>query len=115
MNIERKDIGNVSILRLAGDIDEAGLDVVRTALYELLAEGRHRIVVNLSGVRFISYIGIGVLVEALRKRRALNGDIKLVGMNLYAQRLFRMVGVSALFDAYESETQAIGHFQETNL
>ncbi|MCC6152825.1 MAG: STAS domain-containing protein [Candidatus Hydrogenedentes bacterium] len=112
MKIERKDIGNVTVLRLAGDIDEGGVDALRTSMYECLAEGRHQLIMNLSGVRFISYMGVGVLVERLRKLRALSGDLKLVGMNLYAQRLFRMVGVSALFDSYENETQAIGQFQE---
>ena len=112
MKIERKDVGGLSVLRLAGDIDEGGVDVLRTSMYECLAEGRHQIIMNLSGVRFISYMGVGVLVERLRKLRALGGDLKLVGLNLYAQRLFRMVGVSGLFEAYESETQAIGQFQE---
>lgn len=110
MKIERKDVGAVSILRCAGDIDEAGIDVLRTWLYELRIECRDNIVVNLSGVRFITYQGIGVMVQRLREVRALKGDIKLVGMNLYAQRLFKMVGVTALFDAFETETQAIGQF-----
>lgn len=112
MKIERKDMNDITILRLAGDIDETGVDNVRTSMYECLAEGRHRIIMNLSGVRFISYMGVGVLVERLRKLRALDGDLKLVGMNLYAQRLFRMVGVSSLFETYESESQAIGQFQK---
>ncbi|MDZ4858882.1 MAG: STAS domain-containing protein [Candidatus Hydrogenedentes bacterium] len=112
MKVERKDIGAVTVLRLAGDIDETGVDVLRTSMYECLAEGRHQIIMNLSGVRFVSYMGVGVLVERLRKLRALNGDLKLVGMNLYAQRLFRMVGVTTLFDTFESEVQAIGQFQE---
>ena len=112
MKIERKDINAVTILRLAGDIDETGVDVLRTSMYECLAEGRHQIIMNLSGVRFVSYMGVGVLVERLRKLRAMSGDLKLVGMNLYAQRLFRMVGVTSLFDTFESEVQAIGQFQE---
>ncbi|GMU92280.1 MAG: hypothetical protein AMXMBFR4_13380 [Candidatus Hydrogenedentota bacterium] len=112
MKIERKDMGTVSILRLAGDIDETGVDVLRTELYECIAEGRYRVILNLSGVRFISYMGVGVLVERLRKLRLQSGDLKLVGVNLYAQRLFRMVGVSSLFDTYESESQALGVFQE---
>ncbi len=112
MKVERKDIGAVTVLRLAGDIDESGVDVLRTSMYECLAEGRHQVIMNLGGVRFISYMGVGVLVERLRKLRALNGDLKLVGMNLYAQRLFRMVGVTSLFDTFESESQAIGQFQE---
>ena len=112
MKAERKDTGAVTVLRLQGDIDEMGVDALRTSLYECISDGRFKLVLNLSGIRFISYMGVGVLVERLRKVRALNGDLKLVGINLYTQRLFRMVGVSALFDAYDSETQAIGVYSE---
>ncbi|MCL4854804.1 MAG: STAS domain-containing protein [Bryobacteraceae bacterium] len=112
MNVERTDIGAVTVLRLEGDIDETGVDALRTALYECINDGRSKLVLNLSSIRFISYMGVGVLVERLRKLRAHGGDMKLVGINLYTQRLFRMVGVQSLFDTFESETQALGVYQE---
>jgi anti-anti-sigma factor len=112
MNIERKDFGAVSVLRLEGDLDETGVDALRGSLYDCISERRYKLVLNLSGVRFISYMGVGVLVERLRTVRSFNGDVKLVAINLYTERLFRMVGVTTLFDTYESETHAIGVFQE---
>lgn len=112
MTVERKDVGGETVLRLVGDIDENGVDAVRTAMYECMSEGRNRLVLNLSGVRMISYMGVGVLVERLRKVRSLGGDLKLVGINLYTERLFRMVGVGSLFDTHESEAQALAVFQE---
>ena len=112
MQIERKDMGAVTVLRLEGDLDEKGVDALRTEMYNTISDGRSKIVMNLSGVRFISYMGVGVLVERLRKVRAMNGDVKLVALNLYAERLFRMVGVSSLFDTYETESQAVGVYQE---
>ncbi len=112
MNIKRTDVGEVSVLRAEGDIDENGVDQLRTALYECISDGRFNIVLNLRDVRFISYLGVGVLVERLRKVRAFQGDIKLVGLNVYTKRLFRMVGVTSLFDICESEGQAISVFQD---
>lgn len=112
MNVERTDIGAVTVLRLHGDIDETGVDALRTALYECINDGRAKLVLNLSSIRFISYMGVGVLVERLRKLRAQGGDMKLVGINLYTQRLFRMVGVQSLFETFESESTALGVYQE---
>ena len=51
------------------------------------------------------------MVERLRKVRSFDGDIKLVAINLYTERLFRMVGVSSLFDVHDSEQNALGVFQ----
>lgn len=111
MTVERVDEGGVTILRLSGDLDEGGVDALRTSLYECITGGRYRIVMSLAEVRFVSYMGVGVLVERLRKVRASDGDIKLVGVNLYAERLFRMVGVGSLFDVHDSEQNALGVFK----
>ena len=112
MHVERTDLGDVTVLRLDGDLDENGIDALREAFYACMTQGHFNLVLNLRNVQFISYMGVGVLVERLRKLRAFKGDLKLVSLNLYAQRLFRMVGVTALFDTFESESQAVRVFQE---
>jgi anti-sigma B factor antagonist len=112
MIIDRSDVGAVTVLRLDGDLDEHGVEDLRAALLECLTQGRFHLVLNLKQVRFISYMGVGILVDKLRKARAFRGDLKLVGLNVYAERLFRMVGVTSLFETYESECLAISVFQE---
>ncbi len=112
MKTYRAEVGTVTVLRLEGDLDETGVDALRSELCACVQEGRTRLVLNLSEVRFISYMGVGVLVERLRRVRALSGDIKLTGVNVYTQRLFRMIGVTSLFETFESESQAVGVFQE---
>ena len=112
MNIDRTDMGNVTVLRLAGDLDEKGVDVLRSSLYECLTQAKFQVVVNMEEVGFVSCLGLGVLVERLRNLRNLGGDMKLVGVNVATQRMFRMVGISRLFDTFESETNAVSVFQE---
>ena len=93
-------------------MDEGGIETLRNVFYQCVSDGRFKLVVSLSDVGFISYMAVGVMVERLRKLRSLKGDMKLVGINLYAERLFRMVGIRGLFECYDSEAQAIGTFQE---
>jgi len=111
MQIERTDLGTTTIIRMAGDIDNDSVSGVRDVLYDCLSEGRCNLVLNVSDVRFLSYMGLGVLVERLRMARKAQGDIKLVGANLYMQRLFRMTGTSSLFDTFDSEPQAVGTYE----
>ena len=107
LQVDKQDYGHIAALRLQGDIDEDGVNDLRAGLVKCLREERFSVVVNMDGVRFISYMGVGVLVERLRQFRASGGDLKLVGLNLYTQRLFRMVGVKSLFDTFDSEDQAM--------
>jgi hypothetical protein len=37
--------------------------------------------------------------------------MKLVGVNLYTERLFRMVGVTRVFETFATEAQAIQTYQ----
>jgi len=112
MNIERLETGAVTVLRLEGDIDEEGMNQLRVALMRCLQEQRSNVVANMFGVKFVSYMGVGVLVERLRQFRACKGDLKLVGVNLYTERLFRMVGLSKVFAVFPSESQAIQAYRE---
>ncbi len=112
MKIERLESGAVTVLRLAGDIDEIGMNELRLSLMECIEDNRCHVVVNLSQVNFVSYMGVGVLVERLRQLRAYNGDMKLVGVNLYTERLFRMVGVKKVFETFETESLAIQAYRE---
>lgn len=111
LRIESRTEGDVAILRLKGDVDEEGVTDLRIALVNCMKEKLYNVVVDLSGMRFISYMGVGVLVERLRQLRSYSGDMKLVGMNLYTERLFRMTGVTSLFETYETDSQAVRGFK----
>ena len=104
--------GPVTVIRIDGDLDEEGVQKLRVSLLDCLSAKRCNVVLNLSALKFISYMGVGVLVERLRQFRSLSGDLKLVGLNLYTERLFRMVGISDLFETYDTEANAVQVFQE---
>ena len=112
LSLERYESGAVTVLRLEGDIDDEGISVLRDGIIGCLEDHRYHVVMNLSGVKFISYMGVGVMIERLRPLRTRGGDMKLVGVNLYTERLFRMVGVQNIFDIYANEPRAIEGFRE---
>ena len=112
MKIERIDSGQAVVLHVSGDIGEEGVKELRIAFLNCIKDGHYCVIVDMTKVACISYMGVGVVVERLRQFRALKGDIKLVGVNLYCERLFRMVGVKSLFETYDSEVQALQVFQE---
>lgn len=111
MKIDRLESGAVTVLRLDGDIDETGMNALRLALMGCIQDQRAQVVLNMTNVKFVSYMGVGVLVERLRQLRACGGNMKLVGVNLYTERLFRMVGVTRVFESFATEAQAIQTYQ----
>ena len=69
LHIEREFFDDQAVLRLEGDVDEEGVKQLRIALVDCFREDCKDVVVNMLGMRFISYMGVGVLVERLRQFR----------------------------------------------
>ena len=112
LKIDSYEQSGCTVLRLDGDIDEDGMNVLRLSLMECIQSQHCNVVVNLESVKFVSYMGVGVLVERLRQLRACGGDLKLTGVNLYTERLFRMVGITNVFETFTTEAQALQAFAE---
>lgn len=112
MKIDRYEMGSVTILRLDGDIDEVGMNDLRLALMHCIKDERYNVVCNMQDVKFVSYMGVGVLVERVRQLRAYNGDLKLSNVNLYTERLFRMASVQKVFACFANEPEAIQAFRK---
>ena len=112
MNVERLESGAVTVLRLTGELNEEGVDQLRLTLTRCLQDQRSRVVVNMAEVCYVSYLGLGLLVERLRQFRAYRGDLRLANVNLFTSRLMRMVGVLHLFEIFDSEVKALESFRQ---
>jgi len=102
-----------ALIRINGDLGKGNLHDLRVNLANKLKENRYNIVVDLSDMKFISYGGVGVLVEKRRQFREHNGDLIMANPNLYAKRLFRITGVRSLFEGdngYHTVESAIASF-----
>ena len=97
LDIKHDDYGRVHIIRISGDIDEEGVRHLRMPLVGALLENWFDVVLDFTGVKFISYMGVGVLVERLRQFRSYDGDLKILNPNNYVRRLMRMTGVAEMF------------------
>jgi len=112
MEIQRNDLGAVTVLRPCGDIDLDGVNLLRLALLDCIREKRLNVVVSCGGIRNISYLGVGVLLERMRQLRKLGGDLRLAGMTLCVRRTLDMSSVTPLFVLCETESQACDSYRE---
>ena len=110
--VERMDRGPVTVLSVIGDVDQDGVSELRMGLLGCLAERRYNLVVDLSGMGTISYMALGVLVERLQVVRSCGGDMKIAGLNTYGDHLFRLVGITSLFERFDTTQQAVQTYQE---
>ena len=100
----------ISTYQLEGRIDSIGAGELETLLKQAVAEGRAKIVLDLSQVQYINSAGLRTLAEILTQCRAQEGDLRLVTVNPKVERVFRIIGFDRFFKSYDSVQDAIANF-----
>ena len=114
LTIDERTIGDVTVLKLSGALLlDDGEVALRTAVQELLAKGRIKLVLDLEGVTQVDSSGVAVLVVKLQTLQKQGGDIRLAHLNARYQRLLTTMRVLPLFKIFEDETAAVESYGET--
>lgn len=116
MEIVHKRMNRVDVLGLTGRLDAASAPLLRGQLDTLFAEGRNRIVLDMSGVDYLASAGLRVLVEARKRSRdpqlanLAGGDIRMTGLSPRLVEVFKLTGLYSMFEIYPDTLHAVGSF-----
>ena len=95
------------VVEVSGEIDVYTAPRLREALVSLVDAGDYRLIVDMEGVEFLDSTGLGVLVGGLKRVRAHDGSIDLVCTQGRILRIFRITGLSKVFNIYDSVDEAL--------
>ncbi|MCX6624271.1 MAG: STAS domain-containing protein [Acidobacteria bacterium] len=98
MQIQRRRSGNVEVVSLEGRFDSTWANHVEHALSDVIASGQHHISIDLAGVRYISSVGLGVLVNVYRELRALDGTFSLQNLSDSVRHVLAITGLMFLIE-----------------
>jgi anti-anti-sigma factor len=76
--ITQRHAGETAELKIRGRLDGYWADHLATELGKLVREGTHRLWLDLSGVIYLSSLGVGVLVRYQNQLKSLGGSLKVV-------------------------------------
>ncbi len=104
-----------TVIAVSGEIDVYTAPRLRETLVSLVDSGNYRLIVDMEGVEFLDSTGLGVLVGGLKRVRGFDGDIDLVCTQGRILRIFRITGLSKVFNIYDSIEEALANHanQET--
>lgn len=104
--------GRVCVVLPSGRLDSSAAPAFEAALRELIAQGKHRLVIDLEGVNYISSRGLKALLVAQRLAAREAGGVALSGMKPNVHDVFRTVGFQQVFEVYETRGEAVASFGE---
>ena len=100
----------VSILKVSGYLDTTTASELENALYGLLKKDQYRIIVDLSGVNYISSAGWGIFIGEIKDIRHHGGDLKLSGMDGDVHEVFQLLEFHSILEAYRTTEDAVDAF-----
>ncbi|MFZ2487397.1 MAG: STAS domain-containing protein [Anaerolineae bacterium] len=108
-SIETQELKRCVLVTLQGRIDSSKAPLVEASLKELFEAGHYRLVVDMSGVDFVSSAFLRVLISASKTVRRFNrGNIYLAGMQPRITEVFDLAGLLPLFKVFDDQTEAVG-------
>jgi anti-sigma B factor antagonist len=105
-NVTDGEHGDWTVLRVSGELDLVTSPVLRQRVHDVVADGRHGLVLDLSEVFFCDSSGVGVLIASRRLIRSCQGRLRLIlpaqGAvdGSHVNRVLGALGVRRLFDVH---------------
>jgi anti-anti-sigma factor len=124
-NVTGDERGEWAVLHVSGELDLVTSPVLRQRVHDVVAEGRHSLVLDLSEVFFCDSSGVGVLIATRRLLRSCQGRLRLIlpaegveggtsrasaaerGAGAHVNRVLGALGVRRLFDIHPDLASAV--------
>jgi anti-anti-sigma factor len=100
---------NIMVLEIKGEVDAYTSQDLNKTLADVLGDGYHQIVVEVSQMTFISSAGIRALLYAQREAVQLDGEVRLVGPTDQVRRIFEIAGFFELFQITDDLEESVSN------
>ena len=111
MKIEVTKENDIAIVAVEGEIDVETSPQLRERFDELLAQGEHNFVIDLTGVDFIDSSGLAAFVRLFKRVRIGEGDVKLCGLRPEILKIFELTRLNRVFDIFDTRAEAVESYR----
>ena len=112
--IDVSKLGDVTIIKFLDKkiLDEAGILELGAELFGLVEhDNRKSLLLNFSGVEFLSSAALGKLITLDRKVKSNKGRMKMSNIRPEILEVFQITKLNKIFDIRKDEAEAISAFE----
>lgn len=107
MNLSSQTYGSVELVSLPPRLVMANAQEARSAIKNLVGDGRTHLVLDLRAVEFIDSSGLSVLVSTLKAVQLHNGRVVLLSPSDSVRSLLELTRLHQVFEIFEDRYAAI--------
>lgn len=110
MEISQTQKDSTVVLAIKGRLDTLSSGALQASLDKLINSGQHQILIDCTGLEFISSSGLRVLLSAAKQLNGMAGKIALCALKDRIKEVFDIAGFTVLFSIFDDEAAALSHF-----
>jgi anti-sigma B factor antagonist len=113
LTLATHEADGATVLEVGGEVDVYTAPRMREQIVDLVTEGRYHLIVDMEGVEFLDSTGLGVLVGGLKRVRAHEGSLQVVCSHERILKIFRITGLTKVFEIHSSVPEALAGVGQT--
>jgi len=106
VQVNTRTLDGATVIRLEGTIDGSSAPVAQVAIAPLLVPGC-RLVIDLSGVDFMSSAGLRLMLSIFRQVSGGGGKVAMIGLSEEIRDTMELTGFLDFFTTADSEDDAL--------
>jgi anti-sigma B factor antagonist len=96
-----------TVLKLTGRVDTTTAVNLESATNQQIEQGNRKLLINFSGVTYISSGGLRVLLATAKKLRNADDRYALCCLTAEVHKVLKLAGFTSIFSIYQSEGEAL--------
>lgn len=109
IQVSSKVKGDALLISLKGDAGMASIDVLEPELSKICERKPSLAVLDMTGLTFISSMGMGSLVSFQRGVQRCGGKVRIAGLQPMLAEVFRRARLHDVFEIHDSVDEALGN------
>ncbi len=112
MQITERQVGDIVILTVAGDITlgKGGDVAIKDRIHSLMQQGHRKLLLDLGDVSYVDSAGLGELVHAHVTATKAGGSLRLLRLTKRLKDLLTITKLVTVFDSYDDEAAGLASF-----
>ncbi len=111
MEIVVKEFKRCTVVEVKGRVNSATAPELTKTLEEIYNKGQYKIVIDMSGLEYMSSAGFRALLAAQRVCKRYNrGEVVLAAVSERIKEALELAGFTELFKIFPDPVAAVGHF-----
>jgi anti-sigma B factor antagonist len=110
MEINQSEMKRVQLFEVIGRVDSSNASELGGELDKIVDEGKNNLVLDLSGVEYMSSAGLREMVRVLKRVKRSGGDLRIANPSDRVKEVLELAGLDTIFEIYPTQVEAVGSF-----